>query len=66
MYLTYPLMECVSSLENEFDDTVPKKQWSICFSKKSVENTVQFFDIVLRSDGKKQGTQYNKSRCILD
>ena len=25
MYLTYPLMKCVSFMMNEFDDTVPKE-----------------------------------------
>ena len=30
------------------------------------ENGANVFDIVLGSDGNKQGTQYNKRRCILD
>ena len=33
MYPTYPLMECVSSLKNEVDDTVPKESTIDMFLK---------------------------------
>ena len=33
MYLTYPLMECVSFLKNEVNDTVPKEPTINMFPK---------------------------------
>ena len=33
MYRTYPLMECVSPLKNEVDDTVPKEPMIDIFLK---------------------------------
>ena len=43
MYPTYPFMECVSSLKNEIDDTVPKEPTIDIFFKRICEKTVQMF-----------------------
>ena len=37
IYLTYPLMECVSPLKNEVDNTVPKKPTIDMFIKTMCE-----------------------------
>ena len=68
MYRTYPLMEDVSSLKNEVVDTVPKEPTINMFLKTIYEKKrCKCFDIVLGSDGKRQGKQYiNISRCILN
>ena len=66
MYPTYSLMEFFFPLKNEVDDTVPKEPTIDMFLKTICKRKgCKCFDIVLGSDSKKQGTQYNKSRCIL-
>ena len=67
MYPTYLLTKCVSSLVNGVDDTVPKEPKINMFLKTICE--IKFANVLtLCYDQtlKKQGTQYNKSRCILD
>ena len=56
------------SLENNVDKTVPKEPKIDMFLKSICETKrCKCFDIVLGSDGKKQGEQYiNISRCILN
>ena len=43
MYPTYPLMECVSPLKNELDDTVPKEPTINIFLKTICKKKVQMF-----------------------
>ena len=66
MYPTYPLMKCVSFLMNEVYGTVPKEPTIDMFLKNLRKIRCKCFDIVFGLDSKKQGTKYNKIRCILD
>ena len=53
MYPNYPLMEYVSSLKNEVDDTVPKRTNDRYVSQNNLrKKRCKCFDIVLGSDGK--------------
>ena len=68
MYPTYPLMEYVSYLKNEVDDTLPNEPTIDMFLKTICKKKrCKCFDIVLGSDSKRQGKQYrNIIGCILN